>query len=608
MSKIKFMAEEFKITTKEECEEYKAKAEVLDLFQHAVKIIINQIYGAFGNSYFYFRNYDIAESITLQGQDLIKFSIKICNHYFKDKWHLDYDLHKHLGLDSSKIDKINDDVVCYVDTDSNYVVFDYILKSIQGQRKFKDEKEEAEFVLEIYNYRFQKYLDHCFEKYAEFYNVKNRMKFKMEKISSRGIWVAKKMYAYRVIYEDFFRDQKTKASGLPSTKSSFPIAAREVLWKVTDICLDKNYDLIVERDLIPVLRDEFEKFKKRPIDELCYNKNCNGITKYAVLKSEHTLSDGVNEAGKPIKIAICNETGQPHMVETKKKGLQIAEITGDIGVYYTVKGCGADVKGCLWYNSILIETGNKKYNTLRDGEKVKMYYAKNDEKPDVATFCFSPGSYDKNVSYDMDYETQFDYAVLRPLNALLNAMNKQSIGKNLKRQIVVRGLKKGQMVTDFESMFALNKETLDYEPIPKNILKYAVSDNARLPEHMYEEFEGFLGKYGDDLVIMPEKEMNKYITQRENAEDKRSNLNLINSLPDSAIRFYNAAIKYLKEKYKFKLGYDKDTKLSVLSHKTSKKTLILYLETLKEMKCTDALVNYILDYFDDLNGGEDGDE
>ena len=76
--------ESIKITTREDCEKYKEKTEVLDLFQHAVKIIINQIYGAFGNSYFYFRNYDIAESITLQGQDLIKFSIKICNHYLKN--------------------------------------------------------------------------------------------------------------------------------------------------------------------------------------------------------------------------------------------------------------------------------------------------------------------------------------------------------------------------------------------------------------------------------------------------------------------------------------------------------------------------------------------
>lgn len=600
--------ESIKITTREDCEKYKEKTEVLDLFQHAVKIIINQIYGAFGNSYFYFRNYDIAESITLQGQDLIKFSIKICNHYLKNKWHLDYELHKHLGLDSSKITKITEDVVCYVDTDSNYVVFDYIIDSIKTQKTFATDKEAVEFCLEIYNYRFKSYLDNCFEQYAEFYHVKNRMKFKLDKITSCGIWVAKKMYAYRVVFDKFFRATKTKASGLACTKSSFPIAARDVLWKIVDICLDKNYNIIVERDIIPILREEFEKFKKRPIEEICYNKNCNGISKYAVLKSEYTLIDSVNEVGNPIKLAICNSTQKPHIIETKKKGTVLADITGEIGAYYTVKGCGADVKGCLWYNSILIESGNTKYTALRDGEKVKMYYAKCEQNKEVDTFCFSPGLYDASVSYPIDYETQFDYSVLRPINALLNAMNKQSIGKNLKRQITVRGIKKGKLVTDFDVLYALNKETLDYEVVPPKVLKYAVSDNARLPEIMYDEFESFLGKYGEDLVIIPEKEMFKYISQRENAEDKKSNLNLLNTLSDDSRRFYDIALKYIKSTYKFRVNVDKNTKLTEISHKSSKKTLVLYLEAISSVNCADALVNNILDYFDDLNQGEeDGD-
>ena len=600
--------ENFEIKTAGEYSEIKAKAEVLDLFQHAVKIIINQIYGAFGNSYFYFRNYDIAESITLQGQDLIKFSIKICNHYMKNKWHLDYDLHKHLGLDSSRIKPITNESVCYVDTDSNYVVFDYIIESVKEQKTFKDDREAAEFILEIYNYRFKDYLNACFEKYAEFYHVKNRMKFKLEKICCGGIFVASKMYTYRVIYEDFFRDPKTKASGLPCTKSSFPSAARDILWKLMDICLDKNYSLIVERDLIPALKKSFEEFKKAPIEDICYNKNCNGISKYAVPKSEYTLVDSLNDAGKTIKVAINNLTGKPHMIETKKKGLALAEITDEIGEYYTVQGCGADVKGCLMYNTLLARSGNTKYNELRDGEKVKMYYARGNEDEDVSTFCFSPGNYDESISYPIDYELQFDYSVVRPINALLNAMNKQSIGRNLKRQIIVKGLKKGQMVTDFDVMYALNKETLQYEPVPKRVLKYAVSDNARLPEDMYDEFESFLGKYGDDLLIMPEKEMLKYISARENAEDKKMNANLIATLSDDCKRYYEAAIKHMKDVYKFKVGYNKESKLTEISHKTSKKTLILPLELLSSMNCADSLVNYILDYFDDLNGNNDSGE
>lgn len=90
----------------------------LDLKQNAIKLLINSIYGAFGNKWFYFYDPDIAQSITLQGQDLIKFSIRAVNHYFQEKWHLDTELHKILGIDQYKINKIDRESAIYTDTDS----------------------------------------------------------------------------------------------------------------------------------------------------------------------------------------------------------------------------------------------------------------------------------------------------------------------------------------------------------------------------------------------------------------------------------------------------------------------------------------------------------
>lgn len=90
----------------------------LDLKQNAIKILINSIYGAFGNKWFYFYNPDIAQSITLQGQDLIKFSIKAVNHYFQEKWHLDTELHKTLGIDQYVIHQVTEEAAIYTDTDS----------------------------------------------------------------------------------------------------------------------------------------------------------------------------------------------------------------------------------------------------------------------------------------------------------------------------------------------------------------------------------------------------------------------------------------------------------------------------------------------------------
>jgi hypothetical protein len=99
----------------------------LDLKQNAIKILINSIYGSFGNRWFYFYNPDIAQSITLQGQDLIKFSIKAVNHYFLEKWHLDTELHEKLGLTRYQINKIQEEAAIYTDTDS--VASDTIITS-----------------------------------------------------------------------------------------------------------------------------------------------------------------------------------------------------------------------------------------------------------------------------------------------------------------------------------------------------------------------------------------------------------------------------------------------------------------------------------------------
>ena len=84
-------------------EDINRKIKRLGLKQGAIKILINSIYGAFGNKWFYFYNPDIAQSITLQGQDLIKFSIKAVNFYFKERWHLDTELHEILGISQYNI-------------------------------------------------------------------------------------------------------------------------------------------------------------------------------------------------------------------------------------------------------------------------------------------------------------------------------------------------------------------------------------------------------------------------------------------------------------------------------------------------------------------------
>jgi DNA polymerase elongation subunit (family B) len=85
--------------------------------EQAIKLTMNSIYGAIGNAWFVCFNPDVAEAVTLQGQDLIKYSEKILHRYFHEFWHKDTELHEKLGLSSVK--RVVKPLVIYGDTDSS---------------------------------------------------------------------------------------------------------------------------------------------------------------------------------------------------------------------------------------------------------------------------------------------------------------------------------------------------------------------------------------------------------------------------------------------------------------------------------------------------------
>jgi intein/homing endonuclease len=86
--------------------------------EQSIKVFLNSCYGACASIFFRCYNVVVAEAITLQGQDLIKFTNRIIDDYFMNKWHLDKELHEKLGLKDSIVNKINASSVIYNDTDS----------------------------------------------------------------------------------------------------------------------------------------------------------------------------------------------------------------------------------------------------------------------------------------------------------------------------------------------------------------------------------------------------------------------------------------------------------------------------------------------------------
>ena len=65
--------------------------------QMAVKLFINSVYGCLGTKYYNLYNPDIAEAITLQGQDLIKYSAEKIDEYARESWCKDIEAHEKIA-------------------------------------------------------------------------------------------------------------------------------------------------------------------------------------------------------------------------------------------------------------------------------------------------------------------------------------------------------------------------------------------------------------------------------------------------------------------------------------------------------------------------------
>lgn len=82
---------------RQKIDQFENEEDFYNTMQLSAKTFINSVYGVFGTEFFNLANTDIAESITLQGQDLIKYSVVQINDYIKNLWNQDYDGHKRIA-------------------------------------------------------------------------------------------------------------------------------------------------------------------------------------------------------------------------------------------------------------------------------------------------------------------------------------------------------------------------------------------------------------------------------------------------------------------------------------------------------------------------------
>jgi len=350
--------------------------------EQSVKIFINSIYGACASPYFVGYNINVAEAVTLQGQDIILFTNKILDDYFLEKWHLDEKAHKLMKL--SKVKKIiSKTLVIYNDTDSVYLTFKPVLDSCDWKSQYDN---ETDFILAMRNTFLNDFIGDKFQEYAQKFNTGDLQKLEMETISRSGLMMAKKKYILDIAWKDpgvnFGPQEKLKPVGVELVQASTPKFAREAQKELLLILFKEGRNLKYQ-DVVARMREYKKEFKLQHPDDISLTKGIGDYEKY-VLEDKHELR--------------------------------------------LASKCPINVRSAGIYNHNLLNSKFKtKYSLLKTSDKVKYYYAKG--KHDV--FGFVPGNYPVEFAYEMDYDRQFEKVLVEPFNRYIESLGFNAIPGHL---------------------------------------------------------------------------------------------------------------------------------------------------------------------------------
>lgn len=258
----------------------------------------------------------------------------------------------------------------YCDTDSVYIRLEPIIEKYCAGKKV----EEVITIMDDFSEKklqpmITKICDDV-QRYIGAY--RNNISFKREVLADKAIWTAKKRYILNVHNSEGvqFAKPKLKVMGLEMVKSSTPAVIREKLKESITVILEGDQSKL--HDFIENFRAEF---KKLSVEDIAFPRGVNGIKTYV---------------GSPIY----------------------------------AKGTPIHVRGSLLFNHHCKRLGlDKKYKTIREGDKIKFVYVRkpNPFQEDVIAF---PQELPKefNLHSYVDYDLQFDKVFLDAIQNVIEPL------------------------------------------------------------------------------------------------------------------------------------------------------------------------------------------
>jgi DNA polymerase elongation subunit (family B) len=262
------------------------------------------------------------------------------------------------------------DFVIAIDTDSIYLTLEDLVESVCVG---KTDEQKIKFMDKICEDVFQPFIDSGYQELADYMNAySQKMQMKREVLADKGIWTAKKRYVLNVHNSEGvqFAKPKIKVMGLEMVKSSTPAVIRDKLKDSIDVILQGD-----QKVLHRYVEDFRKEFNNLPVQDIAFPRGVNGMKQYA---------------GSPIY----------------------------------AKGTPIHVRGALLFNHYIRRMGlDKKYQPIRDGDKIKFVYVRkpNPFQEDVIAFTQElPKEFDLHTY--IDYDKQFEKVFLDALQIVIEPL------------------------------------------------------------------------------------------------------------------------------------------------------------------------------------------
>ena len=355
---LKYSAEAEKLKeAKLDYKEAETKAQMLNITQNALKVLMNSGYGCLSSKYFAMFNQEIARAITGNGRFFIQLVAKRVNDYMQT------------------IKSNNSDYCVYADTDSNYYALDHIGDELT---KGKTLKESKEIIDNFINEKIQPKVEESILELADVFNAVQDQKIgmKREVIFKGAVWLSKKKYFMRELDSEGveFLDESNpeiKKQGIEIVKSSTPSFARKFLEEATLIILEKD-----ENALKSWLNKVKEQYLNYPLMEIARTSGVNSLN--------YDLENPQYKDGRKVAIPINSRSVLVSNKYIKENNLELT------------------------------------FNPMTVNEKVKMLYLREPNPLNSDSFAFNNEKFAQMFKNYVDFDKNWDLMFLKSLELMIN--------------------------------------------------------------------------------------------------------------------------------------------------------------------------------------------